>query len=128
MIRFRTLWRVLPFFLLAAACEKMEIGEPIDCRIGKLYKADNGLSFSIDSLNDSRCPRNALCFWTGDVDLYFNIHFNKVQTDTLISLLRNNPFVVGNFTWKILEVTPYPEAGSMINPEDYRIKMVILQN
>lgn len=128
MKNYRTIWKVTLLFLITAGCEKLEIGEPITCLTGQTYKVEGRLSFSIDSINDSRCPKNALCFWTGDVSLYFSISQNSHRTDTLISMLNNNPFIVDYYTWKILEVEPYPEAGKEIDPADYRIKMVILRN
>lgn len=128
MINYRTVWKVTILFLLTAGCEKIEIGEPFTCLTGRTYLVEDGLSFSIDSINDFRCPSNALCFWTGDVSLNFSIRQNSLRTDTLIYMLTSNPFVIDNYTWKILEVAPYPEIGKEIDPDDYRIKLVIFRN
>jgi hypothetical protein len=122
------IWPAVFIFLMTAGCEKIEIGEPFTCATGKAYQVEDGLSFSIDSINDSRCPVGLLCFWTGDVSLYFNINQNNQRTDTLIYMLTRNPFTIDGYTWRILEVNPYPEAGREINPSDYRVKMVIFHN
>jgi len=122
------IWIIAFIFLITAGCEKIEVGEPFTCATGKTYHVEDGLSFSIDSINDSRCPIGVLCIWTGDVSLYFSIRQNTHTTDTLISMLTRNPFTVGNYTWRIIEVNPYPEAGREIDPADYRVKMVIFHN
>jgi hypothetical protein len=51
-------------------CEKTELRKELNCTIGNTYKVTHDLSFSIDSLNDSRCPLGPVCFWSGDVYLY----------------------------------------------------------
>lgn len=39
------------------------------CKVATKYKINNDLTFSIDSINDYRCPRDLECFWSGDVHL-----------------------------------------------------------
>jgi len=122
--------RLLLIVLLVAltGCEKIQLGEPYDCRIGTKYLLDNNLVFSIDSLRDYRCPKDVVCFWSGDVDLYFNININLTKIDTLMRLYRNNPIVTGDYMWKVLEVDPLPKAGQTIDQKDYKIKLIVQKN
>jgi hypothetical protein len=111
--------------VLIAGCEKIQPGEPFSCRIGTNYLLDHAVVFSIDSISDYRCPKDLICIWGGDVDLYFDIKINLVRTDTMIQLYRNNPIDAGNYTWQILDVDPLPGAYQRTDPEDYRIKILI---
>jgi hypothetical protein len=112
---------------MISGCEKIQPGEPFSCRIGTNYLLDHTVVFSIDSISDYRCPKDIICIWGGDVDLYFDIRTNLIRTDTTIQLYRNNPIEVGNYTWQVLDVDPLPGAYQRTDPEDYRIKILILK-
>lgn len=121
---------ILSVFLLMAGCEKIDMGSPFDVSIGKRYRVSNSLSFSVDSLKDYRCPADAMCIWSGDVELYFRIHHNFSTEDTTIYLLtrQNNPFKTGGYTFEIKDVAPHLKSGESVKAGDYRIKMVITEN
>ena len=121
---------ILIMILTVTSCEKIEFGEPFDCKIGAYYRLTGNLSFSIDSIRDYRCPQDILCIWSGDVELYFNIHHNLTNIDTLIYFLNgnNNPFKIEGFTWKVLEVNPWLKSDQQIDKRDYRIKVLIKNN
>jgi len=114
--------------IMLSGCEKIQLGEPYDCRIGTKYLLDNNLIFSIDSIRDYRCPKDVICIWGGDVDLYFNININLTKIDTLIRLYRNNPIETGDYTWKVLEVDPLLKADQTIDQKDYKIKLLVKKN
>ena len=114
--------------IMLSGCEKIQLGEPYDCRIGTKYLLDNNLVFSIDSIRDYRCPKDVVCIWAGDVDMYFNININLTKIDTLIRLYRNNPIVTGDYIWKVLEVEPLPKADQTIDQKDYKIKLIVQKN
>jgi hypothetical protein len=113
--------------IMISGCEKINPGEPFSCKIGTKYLLEN-IVFSIDSISDYRCPKDVICIWGGDVDLYFTIYTNHIQTDTLIGLYRNNPVSISNYEWRILEVSPWPNSGQTIDQKDYRIQLVIQKN
>src|SRR5665647_47241 len=114
--------------IMLSGCEKIQLGEPYDCRIGTKYLLDNNLIFSIDSIRDYRCPKDVICIWGGDVDMYFNININLTKIDTLIRLYRNNPIETGDYTWKVLEVVPLLKADQTIDQKDYKIKLLVKKN
>lgn len=126
IIRHTLLLMLAPVIL--AACEKIQVGEPFVCRVGTKYLLENHIVFTVDSISDYRCPKDVVCIWAGDVDLYFDININLVRTDTLIRLYRNNPVEIGNYTWKVLEVNPLLNHYQTIDQEDYRIKLQIEKN
>ena len=126
MIRFTVL--IIFASIILSACEKIQVGEPFNCKVGTKYLIENQVVFTIDSISDYRCPKDVVCIWAGDVDLYFDININLVRTDTLIRLYRNNPVEIGNYTWKVLEVNPLLNHNQAIDQEDYRIKLLIEKN
>ncbi len=125
-IQFTTL--IFITLIMFSGCEKIQLGEPYDCKVGTKYLLDNNLVFSIDSIRDYRCPKDVVCIWAGDVDMYFNININLTKIDTLIRLYRNNPIVTGDYTWKVLEVEPLPKADQTIDQNDYKIKLLVQKN
>jgi hypothetical protein len=127
---YKNRWPFLLFLALVmvSGCEKIELGEPYSCRVGTKYWLDGNLSFSIDSLRDYRCPRDVICIWGGDVDIYLHIQQNLTEIDTLAGLYRKNPFQTGDYTWKILEVNPWLKSDQESNQSDYRVKLIVTRN
>lgn len=115
-------------FFIMSGCEKIQIGEPFNCKIGTKYLLENNIVFSIDSISDYRCPKDVICIWGGDVDLFFDININRVPLDTMVRLYRNNPIDIGNYNWKVLEVNPLPNSGQSIDQKNYRVKLLIQKN
>lgn len=121
---------ILFSLLFVEGCEKIQLGESSDYKIGTKYRINNNLSFTIDSLRDYRCPRDLMCIWSGDVELYFNIKHNLTDTDTAIYLYtrNNNPFKFDDYTLKIEEVNPWLKSGENIQQSDYRIKILLTKD
>ena len=113
--------------VICSGCDKIELGEPFDCRIETQYRIKNGLSFTIDSLRDYRCPKDMLCFWSGDVAIYVSINNYMRVIDTTIYLVSRhaNPIEIGGFTWRIMEVNPWLNAGQTAYQDEYIIKLLI---
>jgi hypothetical protein len=118
---------IILVIIVFSGCEKFELGEPYDCRIGTKYRVTDEISFSIDSIADSRCPRDMLCFTSGDVLLYFNINQNNTLFDTTIYLYNSNrnPILLEDYKWEVLEVNPWRRSDQNISQKDYRIKLLI---
>lgn len=126
--------RGLLFFLLTtflfSGCEKLDLGKPVDCSIGTSYRVNTGLSFKIDSLMDYRCPTDLLCFWGGDVDIYFNFDHNSKHKVALINLNSqdHNPVIIGDYTFKVLAVNPNYKSDEVHKKEDYWVQLVVTKN
>ena len=116
--------------LTTISCEKIDVGDPNYVKIDTKYNVTNSLSFTIDSIRDYRCPKDLLCLWSGDVELYFTINHNFSSTDTLIYLWshNNNPFNLEGYTWTISEVIPWLESGESIEDSEYQIKLLLTKN
>lgn len=113
--------------LLLPRCERIDLGEPFEYRTGVRYYIDNNHSFIIDSLNDYRCPVDVICVWSGDVSLCFKLKHGQAETDTVILLMtgNNNPFRFREYSIEIREVNPQRESHQRVDPDDYRITMVV---
>jgi hypothetical protein len=124
----KTIYFLLGFFLISSGCEKKGLWKELDCSIGNSYQVTHDLSFSINSINDSRCPEGAMCFWAGDVYLYINIFHSNTETDTTM-YLRNtsrNPIQIADYTFKVVDVNPI--SGGTTTSKDVTIKMRVTKN
>jgi len=128
-MKIKTFFILVIIFLVFSRCEKTELGKELNCTIGNTYKVTHDLSFSIDSVNDSRCPPGAMCFWAGDVYLYLDINHYKSQIDTTMYLFSpsRNPIQVGGYNFKVLEVNPLI-GGGLSTSKDVTVKMIITKN
>ena len=122
-LNFLTILSLIVLFF--SSCEKLELGEEITVVPGKKYNVSWNLSFTIDSINEYRCPIGVLCFWAGDVDLFFN--FNNGGTYDLLNLnnRRTNPYSISGYTLEILDVNPYPEIYKETDPEDITVNLKV---
>jgi hypothetical protein len=117
--------------LIFPACQKTELGKEIYFHIGEKQEITSKLSFTVDSIWDSRCPTGMECLWAGDVAMSFNIIHSHKQIDTLLTcypIPNVVPFEIVGYKWKVLEVTPYPNNSNSTNPKDILIKMIITED
>ncbi len=111
MVKNITLIAILLATILATSCEKIELGEEIEVKLGETYKISWNLSFEVDSINDYRCPIDVVCIWPGDVDLYFD--FGSKEEILNLNNRDNNPFFIKEYSIEILNVEPYPTLQPM---------------
>ena len=134
MSRSFTTGTILFFALFAGAffsgCRKPKLyRNEFSVRIGEFYQVNHRLRFQIDSLNDYRCPKAALCLWAGNVNVYFSILDGLRQTDTMVQLhAQNNPFDLAGYRWNIVAVEPFPEMDYPIKNSDKRVVLQITKN
>jgi len=113
--------------ITAAGCDKIVPGEPFDCKVDTKYILTPTLSFTIDSINDYRCPKDVVCIWGGDVDIFVSIKQNLTDIDTVLNL-SGSPFIIGDYIWSILEVNPLRNHDQVVDQSDYRVKVLIQKN
>jgi hypothetical protein len=127
------IWVIL--LLLTSSCQKEKdensflLDQNFDPKYNEMrIDAEDRLVIALDSvLNDSRCPKGCYCFWAGNAEVRFSfsndVHkikfvlntFSGWRTDTLIN----------EYRIKLLDVKPYPEAGRIINQNDYHAEIRI---
>ncbi|MBN2863841.1 MAG: hypothetical protein JXN62_11800 [Bacteroidales bacterium] len=115
---------LLLLIIVTTGCDRIQTGEPFTCSTDTKYFLTPSLSFKIDSVSDYRCPKDVLCIWGGDVDLYFNITENRTEIDTVLRL-SGGPYLFGDYSFDILEVNPLRNHDQVVDQEDYRINLLI---
>ena len=93
---------------------------------GEYHSADNSLKFKITEINDSRCPSDVVCIWAGKTDV--KIEVESPVTGTIVLSTYDNPVdTVGNFSFKIIDVLPYPISTKTIQLKDYNVTLKIVE-
>ena len=116
--------------LFYAGCEKIETGKSFDTIVSDKSRVDSYLSFSIDSVNDYRCPVDVVCIWAGDVDIHIRFYKTFSHIDTLMNLYNpeKNPISIGGYSFKVNEVNPVPLSNKIIPQKDFKINMTITKD
>jgi hypothetical protein len=91
---------------------------------GDYHSIDNSLNFTITEVNDSRCPSDVWCIWEGKVDVKIQVESPVPGTITL-STYDKPVDTVGNYSFKIMDVSPYPISTKTIKLEDYVVSLKI---
>jgi hypothetical protein len=92
--------------------------------------AGEGLDIElVEVLNDSRCPRDVVCVWAGEVKslvdiTYSNITYQVIFTQPGLSGTAGLDFRNYRFSF---DVQPYPVAGEKIRPDEYRLVLKIVK-
>ncbi len=107
--------------------ENFSLGFEDNFRFGAEYQSNNNLlKFKITEINDSRCPSDVVCIWAGKTDV--KIEVESPVTGTIVLSTYDNPVdTVGNFSFKIIDVLPYPISTKTIQLEDYNVTLKIVE-
>lgn len=109
-----------------SGCERAELEKPFLGKIGDRFKVDLNLSFSIDSINDYRCPLLFECVWSGDVKMHCTFYEPHHNTDTAIYLINTrNSIDIGGYNFKLLSVKPQSQRGELIPQNEYKLEIII---
>lgn len=112
---------LLCLMVLVVSCKKNNVHFNHKLQVFKdeAFKLENDLSIKLNTINDSRCPKNALCIWAGNVVVNLSLLKNDkeaVQQDLCLGCDPNSDTKIFNVDGKnyqiqLLEVNPYPESG-----------------
>ncbi|GAB3938058.1 hypothetical protein [Larkinella terrae] len=125
MTPFKSLYGLLLVGLLAVGCEKdksvtpAEESKPVTVKINQSARVNQNVTLNVESINDSRCPANALCVWLGNATVKFSLkNDSEVQTGELClgqcgQQLKNRDAVTVqlggvNYEVALSEVKPFP--------------------
>lgn len=105
--------------------EKFSSGFEDKFRIDTDYLLNNNsLKFKIKEVNDSRCPSDVVCVWAGKADVTIEIESPVSETFTL-STSDNKIDTVGNYSFELIDVSPYPVSTKQIKTEEYKMTLNI---
>ena len=118
--------------LAESANADKRIGEPFELGVGESVRIiDAGIRVGFDLiLSDSRCPRRVECIWEGNAEA--RAWAKAPRTDRSLFRLNTNPrfpteALVLGFIIRMLNVAPYPEDGTFIDPNTYKATMVVVR-
>jgi len=123
------------FFLFIGlfACNKEKSAELFTFGTEKSFQindeylsGDNSLKFSITEINDSRCPSDVFCIWQGKADVKIEV-LNPVNETLVLNTFDNLKDTVGNYSFELKVVSPYPISTQTIQLEDYDVTLKILE-
>ena len=118
------------FVVAACSSDKVSLGQEFSLRIGESVSI-RGEELQVRFLEvteDSRCPRGVVCVWEGRVSCLVEITYREsihriVLTEPgLTSWPPENSFKEYKIAY---HVEPYPQAGSEIALEEYRLVLRI---
>ena len=129
----------LAMFYFASGCEKDEISTSIDFdldenveikyeQLAQLNEVDLHLMV-VEVLEDSRCPKDALCVWAGQVKLNLEIINNGTKTFEEIDFSegQNSEILVENYLIQLTTVTPENEIDELIELDDYTFTFLVTE-
>jgi len=94
------------------------------------YNFENNIVLRMDSvLNDSRCPSNVQCVWEGNAEVRFLFTVDSRGTDFVLNTHGGNNFnsdtVIGGYSIKLLNLSPYPENPGEILQVEYYSEVIV---
>lgn len=93
------------------------------------FGADNALRITFREVEqDSRCPMDAQCVWSGDAAVLFRIelHGSIVGGTTLHTHLQPQRIVINDeYALRLVSVSPDTRAGTTIAPGAYRVTIEV---
>ncbi len=93
---------------------------------GEYHSTDNLVQFKITEINDSRCPSDVVCIWEGKADVKIQVESPFSGTITL-STYDNPVDTVGNYSFKLIDVSPYPISTKTIKLDEYDVTLKIIE-
>ena len=105
------------------------LGQPFDLKVGEQV-AIAGESLDIgfaEIVNDSRCPRDAQCFWAGAVTIRVWVEKKPGARETLTLRVPNadERATYGQYSVSLQDVKPYPESNRRPDRDEYVATLVV---
>jgi len=142
-----TFGAILIFFLCFAACEKgilngplLSYGEKVELQKSQsiLFGTDtnNGLKLTVNTINDSRCPKDVNCIRAGEAAVKITIYDIKENSATFNLYYGEKShfkpdtvnFSIDKKIYKVIlfDVNPYPQTS--VTPDSLKAKLTLLNN
>jgi hypothetical protein len=91
------------------------------------FDFETGIRLQSYPINESRCPKGAECIWAGYAAARFDLivdgntgHTFNLATIDLSPELRRDTLING-MTFKLLDITPYPDLSKEYKISDYKV-------
>lgn len=125
---------LLGLAMMAMQCDRLpsfELDQPFSLQIGEQKVATGAPKMIVQFTQvteDSRCPKGVNCIWEGEAIAELVLGKTGADTLALTYLPGREEAAVGRasgYSFKLLEVNPYPEKGKSIPKESYQILLEI---
>ncbi len=104
-----------------------DYGMEMEYRINQEYISDDqNLKFTITDINDTRCPSDVFCIWQGTALVTIEVSSPQVGIITL-STHDNLIDTVGNYSFELKDIGPYPVSTETIELEDYEVSLKVIK-
>lgn len=105
--------------------ENFEVGIEKNFKLGDDYLSNvESLKFKISEINDSRCPSDVVCIWQGEALVTIDVE-TPVQGKLQLSTYDNQTDTLGDYSFELVEISPYPISTKIIKLKDYTITLKI---
>lgn len=123
---------ILLFFILIFSscredmpCNQFNFGSETVFLADETYCSENmELTMQVEEINESRCPEGVECIWAGQVTVSFDLKGDidgKLQLASLMHPLDT----IGDYTFQLVRVEPYPKYKQPLERSDYRITLKV---
>ncbi len=88
--------------------EEKEYGSPIIFNINQTKNLDGGLKLTLIEINDSRCPKNVVCVWAGELSAVFKIIDGKsgnTPKEIRLGMITSRSVNESGYTFKLEAIT-----------------------
>ena len=112
------------FLLVVCSCSNDKTyPSTFKMRVGQTVLIGSGVSLTMDSISDSRCPSNVDCIWQGVAIVQFTIHQQTEVTHFALNTIVDDAYSggkpVAGYVFMLLQLSPYPVNGVFLKPGDY---------
>jgi hypothetical protein len=87
-------------------------------RFGETVYVDGPRVTPLAIIEDSRCPHGVRCVWAGRLRITARIDLGSGSQTRELTL--NKPEAIADGTLELVEATPYPTRGRVVERPDYR--------
>jgi hypothetical protein len=92
------------------------------------FDFESHFRLQIDSIiNDSRCPIEANCIWTGNAEVRLDLIIEGNYRHVFV-LNTNNDYkvdtIIDNIRYRLVGLLPYPKINLSIKQKDYKVKIM----
>jgi hypothetical protein len=107
---------IIILFVIISSCNKAEVvlTSPdlyLNTCVSRRINIES-INICFSGLNDSRCPIDATCVWSGEARATFTfIHNNKFHTITLSTLTYASDTLVDGYKFHLVNILPYPSIS-----------------
>jgi hypothetical protein len=123
--------------LLIAGCGGAQTFPDRSITLGEMFMMRRGESVRIGGsgdvvrfvgvASDSRCPKGVTCIWEGNAAVILEHSFisqNPVQF-TLNTSTQPRDTILNGYKFALLDVVPYPQAEGTIDPDSYKLSLIL---